>query len=90
MAATGGGNGPALSQQLRDQAHQFDFFQAVRVLHWMARRSRPPRTEPRRPLGYDFAPARKSSASARWPRTPFPPGRWWRSARRARTAGPRK
>ena len=38
MAATGGGNGPAVSQQVQDPAHQFDFFQAVRVLHWMARR----------------------------------------------------
>ncbi|MGO9108462.1 MAG: type VI secretion system baseplate subunit TssG [Thermoguttaceae bacterium] len=58
MAATGGGNGPAVSQQLRDQAHQFDFFQAVRVLHWMAHEPSAAK-EPRRPLGYDFAPGRE-------------------------------
>ena len=56
MAATSGGNGPAVSQQLRDQAHQFDFFQAVRVLHWMARESA---QEPRHSLGGDFAPSQE-------------------------------
>jgi type VI secretion system protein ImpH len=57
MDAQGRGNSVALSRQLREQAHRFEFFQAVRVLHWMAldRSGK----EPRRPLGHDFAPGQE-------------------------------
>ena len=61
MASSGGRDGPALSEQLFDQAHQFDFFQAVRLLRWMAVESA--RHDPaasRHAVGYDFAPEQEA------------------------------
>ena len=75
MAATGGRNGPALSEQLRDQAHHFDFFQAVRAAVPDGRRRRPVQTEPRRPRGLrSRAAAGKLSASASLASQSFPTG----------------
>ena len=73
MAAQSGRNGAALSRQLQEHAHQFEFYQAVRLMHRLA----PAREAKFRGVRWapTCAPARRSSASAQRPRIPFLPDR---------------
>jgi type VI secretion system protein ImpH len=66
MAAQGGGNSAALIRRMQERAHQFEFFQAVRLLHlqegmW-------------RPLGGDFSPAEEVVRFRAMPSHSFPAG----------------
>ena len=72
MAAPSGRNGTALGRQLLEQAHQFEFFQAVRLMHWLAHA--PESAASRRPLGGDFAPAQEVVRFRATPSHSFPAG----------------
>ncbi|MGO8744504.1 MAG: type VI secretion system baseplate subunit TssG [Thermoguttaceae bacterium] len=57
MAFSSGRDDPALSEQLFARSHGFEFFQAVRLFHWMAIESaRLDSSPPRKPVGYDVVP----------------------------------
>jgi len=56
---------------LHEQAHRFEFFQAVRLMHWMAR---DPDAAARRPLGSDFAPMQEVVRFRGMPSHAFPAG----------------
>ncbi len=56
MAATSGRNRPPLAEKLRQEAYRFDFFQAVRLLEWMAEEEAEAGGPQRFPVGQDPAP----------------------------------
>jgi type VI secretion system protein ImpH len=58
---------------LQEQAHQFEFFQAVRLMHWLAREP-VDANGPRRPLGGDFAPGQEVVRFRAMPSHSFPAG----------------
>lgn len=60
MAAPRWRSPAALIDSLFQDPRRFEFFQAVRVLEWQARRdARDPRADPRRPIGHDHDPRRE-------------------------------
>jgi type VI secretion system protein ImpH len=72
MAATSGRNGTALSRQLQEQSHQFEFFQAVRLMHWLGHA--PAGGDQRHPLGGDFPPDEEVVRFRATPSHSFPAG----------------
>ncbi len=72
MAAPSGRNGTALSRQLLEQAHQFEFFQAVRLMHRIAHA--PGSAASRRPLGGDSALSQEVVRFRATPSHSFPAG----------------
>ena len=72
MAAQSGRDGTALSQQLQAKAHQFEFYQAVRLMHRLAHASGS--SVSRRPLGGDFAPSQEVVRFRATPSHSFPAG----------------
>jgi type VI secretion system protein ImpH len=71
MAAQSGRNGTALSRQLQEQSHRFEFFQAVRLMHQLAVAAE---SGTRRPLGADFSPAQEVVRFRAMPSHSFPAG----------------
>jgi type VI secretion system protein ImpH len=57
VAEAGGRKDPAIADQLFKRAGDFDFFQAVRLLEWMAWEAAVAGQSPRRPVGEDHRPA---------------------------------
>ena len=78
MAAQSGGNSAALSQQLQERAAQFEFFQAVRLMHWLGRadgNDAPLHSgAPAQRVGDDFAPAEEVVRFRATPSHSFPAG----------------
>lgn len=61
MGSTSGRDRTALIEHLLEEAHEFDFFQAVRVLQrWAADQAVPNRAGPHLPVGADHAPRREA------------------------------
>jgi type VI secretion system protein ImpH len=75
MAAANGGEGPPLSEELLREPYRFDFFQAVRLLEFLARESalQDPR-QPSSPVGRDSAPDREAVRFRVLPAQSFPSG----------------
>lgn len=75
MASQSGRDSAPLSSQLFEQAYQFDFFQAVRLLEALAREqaSETPTTV-REPVGYDSVPSREVVRFCVLPSLSFPAG----------------
>jgi type VI secretion system protein ImpH len=73
MAAENGREGVDLSERLLREPHRFDFFQAVRLLEWIAReRARPDGQRPGAPVGQDAAPEREVVRFRALPSLGFP------------------
>ena len=74
MAASSGRNGAPLRQQLLEEAHQFDFFQAVRLLERLAPADRPRGAARAEPVGYDYDPKKEAVRFRAFPSHRFPAG----------------
>jgi len=74
MAAASGRVRAPVSEQLREQSYRFDFFQAVRVLEWMAREELGAEPARRGPVGHDLLPAQEIVRFRATPSLSFPPG----------------
>ena len=75
MASPGRRAGAPLDEQLTSQPYRFDFFQAVRLLEWIARRSAREGSEPSRlPIGKDHPPGREIVHFRALVSHGFPPG----------------
>ncbi len=84
MVPASGRNRAPLSEQLRDEAFRFDFFQAVRVMHRMAaedaqqgdaaQRAEQGDTAQRFPVGEDYAPKQEVVRFRALPSRSFPSG----------------
>jgi type VI secretion system protein ImpH len=73
MAAENGRKNPDLSEQLLREPFRFDFFQAVRLLEWVAdERARQDPRWPRAPVGRDEAPDREVARFRAQPSLAFP------------------
>lgn len=81
MASPGGRKSPAVIDRLLSEPYGFDFFQAVRLLEWWARRqSEQDRARPRTPVGYDGSPEREVARFRAHQSHSFPPGTISRAA----------
>jgi type VI secretion system protein ImpH len=75
MAVARGRNDPPLSERLFAGGHEFDFFQAVRVLQALAREQSPSENVgPCSPVGYDFNPVQEAVRFRVTPSHRFPAG----------------
>ncbi len=74
MAASSGRNGAPLRQQLLEEAHQFDFFQAVRLLERFAHADGQRGAGPAEPVGYDYDPKKEAVRFRAFPSHRFPAG----------------
>jgi type VI secretion system protein ImpH len=92
MAAASGRDRASVADGLRQEAYRFDFFQAVRLLEWMAL-EQPEAAEPRRPVGQDYRPDAEVVRFRAMPSLGFPTGsirelRRPEGAAPSQTAGP--
>ena len=72
MAAAHGRTSPRLSEELLAEPGRFDFFQAVRLLEWIARERSPDLRRQRQPVGQDALPEREVVRFRALPALSFP------------------
>ncbi len=74
MATSSGRDGAPLRQQLLEEPHRFDFFQAVRLLERFAHADGQRGAGPAEPVGYDYDPKKEAVRFRAFPSHRFPAG----------------